>query len=351
MNRKRDTTRPWLVCGLTALVLLPLAVGAAIDSADSGPSVAVTTVMPNRQNFSEIMSGYGSIEADPRTALALSLPQGVRVAQVLTTPGARVAAGQVLLRLQPDPAGRLAYEQARHELGLAKATLKQTQTLYDQRLATQSQLDSARKTLADAQTNLATQRALGGGGTSNVLKAPAAGVVQSLTVTTGQRVAAGTTLLQLAPTQQRLARIGIEPGDAARIKPAQPVTLTPAFGGAALQGQVAQLSNAINPQTRLVDILVTLPTSATLPLGSEVSAQIQSGKISVWAVPRGAVLSDDKGAYLFQDDHGVARRVDVKLVQPDGGTVGVDGPLDRKLPVIVLGVYELSDGMRVRKQQ
>ena len=351
MNQKRNTTRPGLVGGLTALVLLPLAVNAAADSAGSDTSVAVTTVMPSRQNFSETVIGYGSIEADPRAALALSLPQGVRVSQVLTTPGARVSAGQVLLRLQPDPAARLAYGQAKHELALALATLKQTQTLYDQRLATQSQLDTARKTLADAQTNLATQRALGGGSAHSELKAPAAGVVQSLAVTTGQRVAAGTTLLQLAPVQKRLARVGIEPGDAARLKPAQPVTLTPAFGGAALQGQVAQLSDAVNPKTRLIEILVTLPTAAALPLGSEVSAQIESGHINAWAVPRGAVLSDDQGAYLFQDDHGVARRVDVKLVRPDGATVGVDGPLDPKQPVIVLGVYELSDGMRVRKQQ
>lgn len=350
MNRKRNTIRSWLACGLTTLVLLPLAVNAA-DSAANDTSVAVTTVMPSRQNFSETVIGYGSIEADPRAALSLSLPQGVRVAQVLTTPGARVRSGQVLLRLQPDPAARLAYEQAKHELALAKATLKQTQTLYEQRLATQSQLDTARKTLADAQTNLATQRALGGGSTHSELKAPTAGVVQSLTVTSGQRVAAGITLVQLAPAQKRLARIGIEPGDAARLKPAQPVTLTPAFGGAALQGQVAQLSNAVNPQTRLVEVLVTLPASAALPLGSEISARIESGHIKAWAVPRGAVLSDDKGTYLFQDDHGVARRVNVKLVQPDGATVGVDGPLDTKLPVIVLGVYELSDGMHIRKQQ
>lgn len=333
-----------------AAVANPAMAGAATDS----PSVAVTTVMPQRHTFSEIVTGYGSIQTDSRTALSLSLPQPVRVADVRVTPGERVHAGQLLLRLNADPATQLAYKQAQQQLALAQKAVKQTQSLYTQRLATQSQLDTARANLADARANLATQRALGGGG-HNTLRAPGDGVIQSIAVTAGARVAAGTTLLQLAPAGGLRASIGVEPGDAARLKPDMKVRLTPAFGGATLDGRVAQVANAINPKTRLVEVLVTLPTTASgshaLPLGTELQAHIDSGKIQAWAVPRGAVLSDNKGAYLFQIGNDVAHRVDVTLVQPDGATVGVDGPVKPKQPVVVLGVYELSDGMHVRVQK
>ncbi len=341
------------LAALTLLSLVAIADPAFAASATGTPSVAVTTVMPQQHTFSEVVTGYGSIRTDSRTALSLSLPQPVRVAEVRVTPGERVHAGQLLLRLTADPATQLAYKQAQQQLALAQKALKQTQSLYSQRLATQSQLDTATANLADARANLATQRALGGGG-HNTLRAPSDGVIQTIAVTAGARVSAGTTLLQLAPTGGLRASIGVEPGDAARLKPDMNVTLTPAFGGAALIGRVAQVANAINPQTRLVDVLVTLPTTSAnagvLPLGSELQARIDSGQIQAWAVPRGAVLSDSKGAYLFQIDNGVAHRVNVKLVQPDGATVGVDGPVKPKQPVVVLGVYELSDGMHVRVQ-
>jgi RND family efflux transporter MFP subunit len=334
-----------------ALAALITAVLASTSQAADSSSVAVTTAVPKRQEFSEAVTGYGSIQADPRAALALSLPQGSRIAQVLATPGARVTAGQVLLRVEPDGASRLTYVQAEHELQLAQASLDQTQTLYGQRLATQGQLDTARKTLADAVASLQTQQALGGGSAQRALKAPANGVIESIAVSRGERLAAGTTVLRFAPVEQLLARVGVEPGDAARVKPHQSVIVTPVFGGPVRQGRVSQIGNMIDPQSRLVEVLVSLPTASALPLGSEVAAQIESGSISAWAVPRSSVLSDDHGTYLFQIDHGAAHRVAVTLVHPDGDTVGVTGPLDPQQPVVALGAYELTDGLHVRTQQ
>ncbi|MFI4969347.1 MAG: efflux transporter periplasmic adaptor subunit, partial [Lysobacterales bacterium] len=69
-----------------------------------------------------------------------------------------------------------------------------------------------------------------------------------------------------------------------------------------------------------------------------------------WAVPRAAVLHDEKGEYLFQIDNGHAKRVAVTVRNPDGDTVGVQGPLDAQAKVIVLGAYELNDGDAVQEQ-
>jgi len=346
-----NTTFRCLVHAALATVLLSGAAPAvfAAGKPDASVSAAVTTVAARRQDFSETITGYGSLQSDPRHALSLSLPQAVRIAAVRTATGERVHAGQLLLKLQADPAARLAYVQAQQQLQLAQTALKQTRALYAQRLATQSQLDTAEKTLADARANLAAQRALGGGSAYSALRAPTDGVVETLAVRAGERVAAGTALLRLAPSHGLQARIGVEPGDAARLRPAMKVALTPAFGGAVIDGRVAQVADAVDPQTRLVTVWVALPAGGSrLPLGSELRAQIHSGTLSAWAVPRDAVLTDRHGAYLFQIDHGVAHRIAVKLVQPDGDTVGVDGPLNAQWPVVALGAYELNDGMRVR---
>lgn len=333
---------------LTVGLVSTLGVVARAAEVSNQPSVQVTIVMPHLQRFAVTVSGYGSVESDPRVAQALSLPVAGQIVDVEVRNGQAVERGQSLLSFAVAPEARLAYAQAQAELKLARAALGQMQALYRQHLATQAQLDAARKALADAQANLATQRALGGDRAAIELRAPVAAVVENVAAAAGQRVAAGSSLLQLAPLQGRLARIGIEPGAAARLKAGQGAVLVPVFGGATLDGTLLQVASAVDPQTRLVAALISLPAHAGLPLGSALEARIDSGQVRAWAVPRGAVLTDSRGAYLFQVDHGMAHRVDVKMASPGGASVGVDGALNPNWPVVVLGSYELTDGMHVR---
>jgi hypothetical protein len=66
-------------------------------------------------------------------------------------------------------------------------------------------------------------------------------------------------------------------------------------------------------------------------------------------LPRQAVLSDDRGSYVFQVADGRAHRVDVQAKQDGAKEVGVSGPIRPELRVVVLGNYELQDGMKVRE--
>ena len=67
-----------------------------------------------------------------------------------------------------------------------------------------------------------------------------------------------------------------------------------------------------------------------------------------WLVPRGAVLTDAKGAYLFQVDGAKAARIDVRVVGVDGGTTVVTGALDPARALVTRGSYQLQDGDAVR---
>jgi hypothetical protein len=61
------------------------------------------------------------------------------------------------------------------------------------------------------------------------------------------------------------------------------------------------------------------------------------------------VLTDAGGAYIFQVSGGKARRVNVVQGAESQGMIPISGPLDAKLPIVVLGNYELQDGMSVRE--
>jgi RND family efflux transporter MFP subunit len=263
-----------------------------------------------------------------------------------------VKRGQPLLTITPDPVARSAYQQAQTALSLATGELARTEQLASQRLATQSQLATARKALADAQSALAAQRALGGDAATETIDAPTDGVVTGLQVGLGERVAANAPLLSFTPTHALLAVLGVQPEDGAQLHPGLSVQLQPVYGAReTFAGTLRMVGQSIDPQTHLLNAQVELPAtaSASLVAGAPLDAQIRTADFSAWSVPRAAVLHDEHGDYLFQVEQGHAKRVNVKLRSAQGDPVGVDGPLDAKAKIIVLGVYELNDGDAVRE--
>ena len=321
------------------------------DDANADKSVvAVQTTMPARADFHATVEAWGHAAADPARARTLSLGHGGQVEALDVAPGQHVKRGAPLLAIAPDPAARAAVAQARNALTLAKNDLQRTQQLAGQQLATQAQLAAARRNLADAEAALQAQRALGGSAARETLTAPADGVVTSLAVVRGERFAANAPLLGFAPDHALVAELGVPPPQGPRLKPGQTVQLDTVYGdGTPLTGTVAVVGQAVDPQSRLLPVRVRLPADATLADGTAVHARIQVSDIRAWSVPRAAVLHDDHGDYLFQVEGDKAHRVDVRVRSGDGDPVGVEGPLDAKAKVIVQGVYELSDGDRVRE--
>jgi RND family efflux transporter MFP subunit len=329
-------------CGKAA----PEQEGAAADA-----RVAVTTVQPVQQAFHDTVEAWGSAVSDPQRARSISLAHGGQIAALNVAAGQTVKRGQPLLTIVPDAAARSAWRQAQSALTLASGELKRSEQLAAQRLATQSQLATARKALADAQAALDAQRALGGGAAAEIVNAPADGVVTVLSVGLGERVAANAPLLGFMPAHALVAQLGVQPEDGAKLRPGMAVQLHGLYGGQdAFVGTLRVIGQAIDPHTHLLEAQVQLPAeaSAALLAGAVLEARIRTADFTAWAVPRSAVLRDGSGAYLFMVRQGHARRVAEKLRSPVGDTVGVLGALDAQAPVIMLGAYELNDGDAVQ---
>jgi RND family efflux transporter MFP subunit len=336
------------LCGLG---LLLSACSRSRQGGDAQPPVEVGTAMPVRQTFHAQVAGFGQLAADSRNALSLSLPQAGEVTTTEAIAGQRVKRGAALLEFTTDPATRSAYLQAQSALEVARDDLARSVRLQAEKLATNAQLDAARKAVSDARAALDAQAKLGGGQPVAVLRAPADGVVTALDVQRGQRVAAGTPLLQFTPDAALAAQLGIDPGAASGVRVGMQVALKSVYAPAAaapLHATVAMVGNAVDPQTHLVDVIATLDAKTPLPAGTALSASIATTPFQAWAVPRDALQSDERGDFVLQVEQGKARRVDVKVLAPDGSPVGVDGALDAHAPVITLGSYEVSDGDPVR---
>lgn len=350
---KRSFLLPSLCGGLLLGLLAGCGPATPDDTEAVGPAgqAAVTTAKPLQQTFHDTVEAWGSAVGDPQHARAISLAHGGQVIALNVAAGQSVRRGQRVLTVAPDPAARNAYQQAQSSLTLAAGELKRTGQLVAQRLATQSQLATARKALADAQTALDAQRATGGGSAQESVDAPADGVVTALNVGLGERFAANAPLLSFTPAHALVARLGVQPEDGVKLHAGMPVQLHGVYGGSDFVGTLRMVGQSVDPQSHLLPAQIELPAeaSATLAAGTALTARIRTADVRAWAVPRAAVLHDEHGDYLFQVEHGHARRIEVTLRSPDGDTVGVQGPLDAQARVIVLGAYELGDGDAVRE--
>lgn len=366
MNRSR-------VAGLLALVIVVAGLGGwwkshatsgrdgdAAAGADAAPALVpalapvaqMKSELPRVRNVVETLDALGDVMAGQSSGL--SFARAGQVTSLSVVAGDRVTQGATLATLRPDPAFRQAWQQAVDAVGLAQREWDRQTQLLALRLATQSQVDAAEKSWRDAQGAVKALSEQGGGRDTSELVAPFDGVVTTVSALQGDRVQAGAAVLQVGRADALRVLIGIEPSDRARVHAGTRVTLWPVVGPASasapIESLVSDVQSAVDPKTQFIAAVALLPRGATARFapGMKVRAQLQVGSTSAVAVARNAVLTDEKGDYVFQVADGKAYRVDVKRKIDNGTLVAIDGLKDMKRPVVVEGNDELQDGMAVK---
>lgn len=318
-------------------------------------SAEVTMQAVKRQALARTIQTFGDVL--PQKTIGISSAAAGQITQLAVIQGQTVHKGSLLAILSSDPGNRAAFEQAENAVHLTTAELARVEDLLRLQLATASQADLARKTLADAQAALRQQTRLGAGADIR-LTAPADGVVLALNASTGDRLAAGAAIMQLGQTGALKVMLGLDPGQRSRIAKGAEAGIRPLEDGstdpgdkkpaAVIAGVVTEVQQSIDPRSRLSNVVVLIkpPTTPLVP-GMRVQGDIAAGSEDVFVAPRQAVLDDARGAYLFQVRDGRARRVSVQVRIDNGDVLGVQGKLDPALPMVVQGNYELEDGLAV----
>ena len=337
-----------LLCAVLAII------SGAADSAISADaaSALVRTQPLVQQVLAESISSYGLVSVDPLNTESINLPRAGRVTRLLVAQGQLVKKGAPLLQMETSPQESVNYEQARSAVDLAKGELARVQNLLAQQLATRSQLANAQKSLSDAEAALAAQEKLGTGTPSEIVRAPFDGVVSVMQLSQGDRIQAGAPAMQLSRVDRPRIVLGIEPEDARKVRRGMPVKLVPVFDSTqSAAGVVSTVNGMINPQTGLVDLLVELKPGQALHSmpGTRIQGFITLRRRGGFVVPRQAVLSDAKGPYIFVVRNGRAHRINVRTKGESSGLIGISGPFEKQDRVVMLGNYELQEGMNVRE--
>lgn len=317
-------------------------------------SAEVTVIKLQKKVLSDTVILYGRIQADPDKTQIISLPINGQINHVFVKSGELVKKDDILFTFTPDRLAQLNYQQASTSLALAKSELARVKQQFKQQLATRSQLASAEKSLADANANMQTVKALGGD-SENKIKAPFDGIVSQLMVNSGDRIQAGNSVIQFADCDQLLAHLGADPSNAEKIRPSMKGAVNSLLSnGKTMTGKVIKVMHQVDPQTKLIDVWLTLPseTCRTIFPGTSVQAKITLATKALWAVPDSAVLTNAKGAYVYQVLNHRAKRITVTPLWHDHHEIGIES---QKLStgdfIVSQGNYELEDNMLVRITQ
>jgi membrane fusion protein (multidrug efflux system) len=303
---------------------------------------------PQHGSIPDVIVGYGVVESE--NIVTRSFQRDGQVSDIMVEVGDQFKKGDPLLNFGASPAAVVAYEQAKTALLLAQGTRARAQQLLDLKLGTRDQLEIAEKAVSDARLAKEMYEKQGST-TSEMLEAPFDGVVTAISVSKGDRVAAGATLMTLAETDRIRLSVGIEPAQIGRVKPGLAVSLESLLPGRKpIETQVKSIGAAIDPKTRLVPVFLGLSNASALP-GESFKAAILAGTFEGWVVPRDAVAIDKKGAFVFQIDDEHAKKVNVNVLGSAGDSSVIEGDIDPQKKLVLSGSYQIADGDAVRTEE
>ena len=87
--------------------------------------------------------------------------------------------------------------------------------------------------------------------------------------------------------------------DLAFVRTGMPASVTPIGGDRSFAGQVWQVAPVIDPQSRQGEVRIAVPYDPAIRPGGFAEAKIEAGATTAPLLPQSAVLSDEKGNYVY----------------------------------------------------
>jgi RND family efflux transporter MFP subunit len=183
--------------------------------------------------------------------------------------------------------------------------------------------------------------------------APVSGLVLARNVEIGQVVGPGSpALFRLAEGGQMEMRAQLAQQDLALVHVGIPATVTPVGSNRGFSGQVWQVAPVIDPVSRLGDVRISVPYDPSMRPGGFAEAKITAGTTTAPMLPQSAVLSDDKGNYVYiiNAKNEVERR-DIQIGNVSDNGVSIASGISGTEAVVLSAGPFLSPGQKVNPKR
>jgi RND family efflux transporter MFP subunit len=330
--------------------------GAAAEGRGQIPTVSV--VVPGRSQVARVVTASGALAARRDQPVGVA-GEGGLVRAVLVDAGSWVGQGQVLATIdrsvQSQQAAQLAasVQAARADAALAQNEFERSQALVGRGFVSKADLDrkraardaaAARVNVAQAQLN-ATRAQIG----RLDIRAPTSGLVLARSIEVGQVVGPGSgALFRLAKGGEMEMKAQLSQQDLPFVKAGMPASVTPIGSDRIFSGSVWQVSPVIDPTSRQGEVRIAVPYDPAIRPGGFAEAKISAGATTAPLLPQSAVLSDEKGNYVYiiNGKNEVERReVKIGTVDDQGVTIA-QGLTGQESVVLSAGPF-LNPGQKV----
>lgn len=367
VDGSRRRRRMIIIAAIAALALFVIGLAvitgrgaqkAAPAGSAAGQIPSVTVVVPGRSSVGRVITASGPLAAKRDQPIGIA-GQGGRVVRVLVDAGQWVRAGQVLAivdrSVQAQQAAQLAaqIEAAKAQAALAQSDYDRAIALQGRGFISKAEIDAkkAARDAAYAQVKVAQAQLGATRAQINQLSvvAPVPGLVLARNVELGQIVSPGSgALFRLAEGGQMELNAQLAQQDLASIHVGMPAQVTPVGSQRSFTGTVWLVAPVIDPQSRLGQVRIAVPYDPSMKPGGFAEARITAGQTSAPLLPQSAVLSDEKGNYVYiVDGKNQVERRDVTIGNVNDAGVTIASGLSGNEAVVLSAGPFLNPGQKV----
>jgi multidrug efflux system membrane fusion protein len=308
------------------------------------------------------VTAVGSVEAFERVEITARVPGAIE--RIHFAEGSVVGPGTLLAEIEPERY-RLAVRSAQATLEKAQAGGAEARTGLERReavnaknpaLVKEEDLDAWRTRVSTAKAEVALARSAVDLAQLNLreafVRAPAAGVIQTRNVQTGQYVQPGATLATLVRREPLLLRFQVPEQDAARLRPGMKARFNVRESKREYTASLTHVAASADSTSRMVAITAHVddPSRGELRPGSFAQVTVPVGSPEpAPVIPQTAVRPSERGflAYVIEGD--VARERELTLGQRTAdGRVEVRSGVKPGEQLVVRGGEALREGAKVR---
>lgn len=363
-GRPAATRRLWIIGALIVAVVAAawfFLHGGGDAGADKKEAQAqvVTVVIPGATTVTGTIRASGTIAARREMPVGVA-GEGGQIVSVLVDAGDWVKAGQVLAVIDRSVQSQQIASQAANvevaaaDARLAQANLDRALKLVERGFISKADVDRLTATRDAAVARVRVARSslgeLGARAARLNIVAPASGLVLTRAAEPGQIVSSGSgVLFSMARDGQMEMQARLAEADLARLAVGATAKVVPVGSERSFDGQIWQLAPTIDQTTREGIVRIALPYDLALRPGGFATATLASGTVTAPLLPESAILSDDKGSFVYvigSDNKAERRPVKTGEVSAKGITV-IEGLSGRERIVLRAGGF-LNPGDKVQ---
>ncbi len=270
---------------------------AGVPKVESPVPVSTITIEPKA--IDAVVTSAGTLNS--RNTSVLSSKVMGRVVALTVNEGDYVTQGKLLMRIESGEISAQAY-QAQAAYNNARLQHDRIKRLFDEKAATQMEMDQATLGIESAQAGLNAAKAME---SYTTIAAPIAGLIVEKRINLGEMALPGQPIFKIEDNRNLRLETTVKEQDIRFIQPGKPVTVKiDAMPGKEIKARVAQVVPAADVRTHSFIVKIDIPAEKGLITGMYGKAFFSTGTREAILVPRQAVvaLSGITGVYIVSSE-------------------------------------------------